>query len=231
MLTEYLQQPEIVLFGLRIQEPVTTLSDLLISLSCFYAFIVIRKRTIPLRVNTYMQYYFLLMAIATLWGGLFGHGFAYIVGFYGRMPGWYLSMISIMFFERASIEHARPYIKDSLIRVLLLINIIELIVMVTLTSITLDFIYVQAHSVYGVLFVVFSFQLYTYIKSKDKGSKIALYGVAIVSVAAIIYNYPIIINKWFNHLDFAHVLMAVATFVFLSATLNFNENRVKNNSE
>lgn len=231
MLIEFIQQPDIVLFGIRIQEPVTTLSDLLISIACFYAYALVKKRTKPMRVNLYMQYYFLLMGIATLWGGFFGHGFAYVVGFYGRMPGWYLSMLSIMFFERASIEHARPYIKESLIKYLLIINILELILMATLTTITLDFIYVQAHSVYGVLFVVFSFQLYTFIKSKDKGSKIALYGVAIVSVAAIIYNYPLIISKWFNHLDFAHLLMAIATFVFLKACLNFKENSLKSNSE
>lgn len=227
MKAEIIQQPDIFLFGLRIQEPVTAASDLLIGILCIYAFFVIKNKTTDLKLNTYMKYYFLLMGIATFWGAFFGHAFAYWIGFYGRMPGWYLSMFAIMFFERSAIEHARHLMNKKLGHFLLVANIVEFILMATLTTISLDFIYVQIHSAYGVLAVVFSFHLFSYIKTKDKGSKRVLIGVGFAAVAAVVYNYPIVIDKWFNQLDFAHVLMAIATLVFLSATLHFKENTLK----
>lgn len=224
-------QPDIYILGLRIEEPVTVASDILISLVCFYAFLVLKKNTKAIRMNRYMQYYFLLMSIATLWGALFGHAFEYVVGFYGRMPGWYISMFSIMFFERAAIEHVRPIVSNRLIKVFLIINILELILMASLTTFTLDFFFVQVHSAYGVLVVVSSFHLYSFSKTKDQGSKVILFGVLIVAVAAIIYNYQIVIDKWFNHLDFAHVLMAIASIVFLKGTLKLKENHAKSSLE
>jgi hypothetical protein len=231
MYLSYIPQPDIDILGLRIQEPVTMASDLLIALVSFYAFIIVRKRSQPIIMNRYMQSYFLLMAIATFWGAFFGHAFEYVVGFYGRMPGWYISMLSIMFFERAAIEHVRPLVSKKLIKVLLIINILELFLMASLTTFTLNFFFVQVHSAYGVLFVVSSFHLFAFYKTKDAGSKIILYGVAIVAVAACIYNFQWAIDKWFNHIDFAHVLMAIATIVFLNGTLNLRENRSKSRSE
>lgn len=178
----------------------------------------------------YMRNYFLLMGIATFWGAFFGHAFAYKIGFFGRMPGWFISMFAIMFFERSAIEHARHLMGKRLAKILLAANIIELVIMLSLTSLTLDFIYVQIHSAYGILFVVFSFHLFSYVKTKDQGSKLVLVGVGFAAIAAFIYNYPIIIDKWFNQLDFAHVVMAVATLVFLNATLKLKENSTKSTS-
>lgn len=224
MLLSITQQPDIFLFGLRINEPITTISDFLITAACLFAYYSMKTKSLPSKFNLYMQYYFLLMAIATFWGGLFGHGFQYILGFYGRLPGWYIGMISIMLIERASIENVRRFVRPKIIKVLLIVNIIEFIIMAALTTFTLDFIYVQVHSAYGILVVVFSFHLYAYIKSKEKGSKETLIGVAIVSFAAFVYNYPIVINIWFNNLDFAHVLMAIATFFILKGSLSLQGN-------
>jgi hypothetical protein len=217
-------QPDLFILGLRIQEPITMITDFLISAVCIYAFIQIKRKTKTSKLNSYTQYYFLLMAIATLWGGFFGHGFQYIFGFAMRYPGWYISMFSIMLIERASIEHSRSFIQPKFIKILLYINILELIVLIALTTITLKFIFVQIHSVYGVLGVVFGFQLYRFIKDKDKGSLYMLIGVAVAFAAAFVYNFPVILSPWFNNLDFAHVLMAIASLYFLKGSLNYQEN-------
>ncbi len=217
-------QPDLFILGLRIQEPITMITDFLISLICFYAFFQIYKKTMANKLNRYTQFYFLLMGIATLWGGFFGHGFQYIFGFSMRFPGWYISMFSIMLIERASIQHARSFIPPKLIKVLLLINILELMLMISLTTITQNFIFVQVHSVYGVLGVVFSFQLFRFVKDKDEGSRFMLIGVAVAFVAAFVYNFPVILSPWFNNLDFAHVLMAIASLYFLKGSLNYQEN-------
>lgn len=222
-----LAQPDVFILGLRLQEPVTTFTDLLISYVCFYAFYKVRRTLKESRLKSYIQYYFLLMGISTLWGGLIGHGFQYVFGFNARLPGWYISMIAIMLLERASIEHARKAIKDKWIRILLVINILELLLMAGLTTYTMNFFWVQVHSVYGVLIVTFAFHLYTYSTTKNEGSRIMLWAILVLSIAAFVYNYPVVPHQWFNHLDFAHVLMAIGSWIFLKASLRLDDYGLK----
>ena len=71
-------QPSIEILGLQIDEPVTTFTDLMVSAVCFYAFIKLSKIPVHNKVHLYLRYYFLSMGIATIIGGLVGHGFFYL---------------------------------------------------------------------------------------------------------------------------------------------------------
>jgi hypothetical protein len=46
--------------------------------------------------------------------------------------------------------------------------------------------------------------------------------VGVLAVAAVIFNYPIVLSKWFNHHDFAHVLMIITTIFFMYGGLYFS---------
>ncbi|MEA2106203.1 MAG: hypothetical protein U9P82_05720 [Bacteroidota bacterium] len=69
------EQPSIFIQNIRIDEPVTTLTDLFVSFVCFYAFYKLNKIPIRNKVHLYLRYYFLSMGIATAIGGIVGHGF------------------------------------------------------------------------------------------------------------------------------------------------------------
>jgi hypothetical protein len=92
-----------------------------------------------------------------------------------------------------------------------------------ITTYTLHFKIVEFHCVYGLMIVVFSFHLYTYIKTKDKGSKWMLYAVGILVVAAFVFNLPVVPHIWFNHRDLAHILMAIGSAMFLKAARNLEQ--------
>src|SRR5215218_10742626 len=86
--------------GITILEPVTVLTNLLITAVCVFAFVKLRRLATPNVIQKIMEYFFLLMGIATATGGILGHGFLYITGLYGKLPGWYISMFAIAFIER-----------------------------------------------------------------------------------------------------------------------------------
>ena len=199
--------------GLKIEEPVTAATDFLVSAVCLYAFFKLRNVQANSTVKLF-TYYFLTMALATLYGGLIGHAFLYLLAFSWKVPGWLISMISVALIERAAIRHAQPLLKPSIGKFFATLNIVELLTLTTVVLLTLNFFFVEAHAAYGLLVVVFSFELYVHKKTKGEGSRLLLIAVSISAVAATVHLTQLTINPWFNHLDFSHVLMAVAAYVF-----------------
>ena len=130
------------IWGIRIDEPIVTITDLLVTVVCFIAAYKIHKSGKKEKTFIYFKIYFFTMALATLFGGIIGHAFLYAFSFYWKLPGWILSMISIMFVERAVIEHTRILLNSSIVRILGIVNIIEFLTFVTLTIISLNFFHI-----------------------------------------------------------------------------------------
>lgn len=213
------KQPSVELYGIRVDEPVTTLTDLVVTAVCIYAFY--RLNTIPKQnnVHTYLKYYFISMAIATAVGGLIGHGFFYLFTFAWKLPGWLTSMLSIALVERAAILYARNLVKPVVGNFFAWLNVIELITFVVITFITLDFFFVEAHAAYGLLIVVSSFSLITYIKTKSKGSLNFLIAVAFSAVGALFFMNKWGVSPWFNHFDISHLFLACSAWFFYRGSM------------
>lgn len=160
-----------------------------------------------------------MLGLATFFGGLIGHAFLYLFSFDWKLPGWILSMLSVAFIERSSIEYARPHIAPGIGNFFLALNIIELLAVMGLTIYTMNFEWVEFHSGYGLLAVVLPFHGLVYLKTRDLGSLYILGGVGIACVAALIFMNEISLHTWFNHIDASHVLVALAAFVFYRGAL------------
>lgn len=202
------------LLGVRIDEPVVTLTDLMVTAVCFVSAYKIHKSGKQERTFLYFKIYFFTMGIATLLGGIIGHAFFYLFSFYWKLPGWIVSMISIMFVERAVIEHTRIWLKKSIVRVLGIINILEFLTFLTLTITSLDFFFVEFHSGYGLMFVVLSLEGFLFLKTKNTASKYMLTGVGFAALAALFFMTRISPHQWFNYLCISHVFMAAAATLF-----------------
>ncbi len=204
----------IMLFGIKITEPVTVATDLLVAGICLYAYFKLRKTQRPSKVIQFFTYYFLTMSISTALGGIIGHGFLYALSFAWKVPGWIVGMLSIALIERVAIFHAKPFLKSGIGKFFSIFNIVELIVMIVVAISTLNFFYVELHASYGLLIIVFSFELYIYIKKKNRESKLLLVAVGISAVAAIVHLTEFSIHRWFNYNDLAHVFMALSAYLF-----------------
>ncbi|MDA3866698.1 MAG: hypothetical protein PF489_08115 [Salinivirgaceae bacterium] len=238
------QQPSIEILGVLINEPVTVGTDLKVSAVCIYAFFKLLPITSRGRLKFYLLMYFMLMALATATGGLIGHAFlwhftatwenpewvnaiidkiafleSHEPAYAWKLPGWIMSMLSIMYVERAAIEQVRPIVKPGIGRAFRLVNLFELLLFMAITLATLNFRYVEIHSGYGLMFVVLSLQSYAYYRTNSQGSKLFIIGVAVAAVAALFYMNEIGISQWFNHFDISHTLMAVSAFIFYKGSV------------
>jgi len=206
------------LLGIRIDEPIVTITDLLVTVVCFISAWKIHKAGKPERTFLYFKIYFFAMGIATLLGGIIGHAFFYAFSFYWKLPGWIVSMISIMFVERAAIEHTRIWLNSSVVRIFSIINILEFLTFLTLTITSLDFFFVEFHSGYGLMFVVLSLEGFLFLKTKNTAGKYMLVGVGFAALAAIFFMTKISPHQWFNYLCVSHVFMAAAATLFYLGT-------------
>jgi hypothetical protein len=234
------QQPSIEIFGLLIQEPVTTFTDLMVSFVCYYAFIKLNKITLKNRTHLYLKIYFFSMGTATFLGGVIGHGFLYvfdaqwsisaeytefianIVGegnmsttaYPWKLPGWLTSMVSVALLERAVIEYSRKLVSKKLGTFFGWMNIIELLIFMTITFTTLNFFFVEVHTFYGLLLVVGSFSTFMFYKTRTKGSRFFVIAVGIAAIAALFFMNEWGISKWFTHSDISHTFMTAAAYMF-----------------
>jgi len=235
-----MDKTQIIISGITILEPVTTLTDLVIAAVCFYAWFKLNKKSVNNIAFKYYNYFFLTMGIATLIGGIIGHGFLYAFEFKGHMPewasgsvlvwlnkaaligwkipGWLTSMISIWLLERASIEYAKQKINNkSFIKFLKVANIIELVTFMFLAFYTLNFRFVEIHSGFGLLAINLPLHTYIYYTTKQQASKIILWAIFASVVSAIVFKNQISIDKWFNHYDISHIFMALSAYIFYKA--------------
>lgn len=212
-----MQQPSIDLFGILIAEPVTTLTDLLVSLVCFYAFHQLGQLQRKGRIHTFFRYYFLLMGISTLLGGILGHAFQHTLGHSWKLPGWLVSMFSISLLERTSIFHAKPLLHPTLAKVYQVANLIELAFFFFVVIYTQNFKYIEIHTAFGLIAVSFTLNLFVWWHTKSEGSLYILLAILVTGMASFFFTTQFSLSPWFNYLDISHVFMALGAWVFYIA--------------
>lgn len=211
--------PSIYPFGIRLDEPVATVTDLLVSAVSVYAYLQMKRMRLNAWSQVHFRRYFLLVSVATVLGGLIGHGFLYAFGFVWKLPGWIVGIVSVALVERAAISHAQHLIRPKIGRFFLVFNIIEMIAILVITVITLDFKWVEYHNGYGLIVNVAGFHGYAWYRTKDKGSLIILGAVGITAIASVVFTRHLSLHTWFNYIDMSHVLLAMAAYVmYLGAT-------------
>lgn len=215
-------QPSIYPFGIRIDEPIAAITDVLVSIVCVYAFVQMRKRGLDAWSQVHFRRYFLLVAIATALGGIIGHGFLYAFSFAWKLPGWIVGIVSVALIERSAISHAQALIKPKIGQFFLVFNIIEMCAILAITIITLDFKWVEYHNGYGLVVNVAGFHGYVYYRTRDKGSLIILWAVGITTIASIVFTNQLSLHQWFNYIDASHVLLAIAAYVMYRGAILLN---------
>ncbi len=203
----------IMLFGLRILEPMTALTDIFVAVVCFYCYFKTNTSNDLHNMLLFFKNFFLFMGISTAYGGIIGHALQHYVVFEWKMVGWIVSMISIMFLERAAIMHAKPLLWPMAGKIYAIANIIEIVSMTIVVLITRKFLYVEAHAAYGLLIVVLSMELFIYIKTKAKVSLYILIAIFSAVLSVIAHLGKIAPHKWFNHLDVSHMFMALSMWL------------------
>jgi len=221
--------PSWYLFGVKILEPFTVLTNLFIAVACFYAYRNLRVKGLTQFVpHRLMSLFFLLMGISTILGGVIGHAFLYETGMYGKIPGWYVGMAAVAVFERATIIHSRPFMNKNIGHFFSWFNYAEILTFMILSLITLRFTFVIMHAMYGLLIVIFSFELYVYSKTKDAALKHIFYATAWGLAALICHAMQLNVHYWFNYNDVSHLAMIAAILHYHKAAVGMQVNMNRN---
>ena len=213
-----LQNPTIELLGLRIDEPITSFTDIIVAAIGILGYLKITKAGNLKHVTVY-SYFILGTGISALIGGLLGHAFLYRFGYEMKMVVWVFSILGTCFAQFGAVYHAQYRISSSSFKTLLMICYLEVIVSMTILIIRPSFIVVICHTIFGLLCFVTVLEGINYSKIKSQLSLMMIYSVGLAAVAAIFHTTKISISKWFNYMDISHMFLALSLFIIIKGLL------------
>lgn len=204
---EALKNPTIFIGDLRIDEPVTTGTDIIVAIIGIIAFMGLRGAGSPKHV-AWFRWFFLVTAVSTLVSSLIGHAFVYHFGIEARIYGWMIGVLSASCAQFAATYHAQAYVKPKTFRGLMIFNIVETLAACVVTPIVNQFIVVEIHSAIAMLFILVPMEGFIFSRTRSVLSRNMLIGVGFCICAVLCHVLKLAISPWFNHLDISHVFMA-----------------------
>ncbi|MEL6926114.1 MAG: hypothetical protein AAFO94_18880, partial [Bacteroidota bacterium] len=134
-------------------------------------------------------------------------------GEYTKLIGWIMSMVSVSWLERSAIAHASPLMGSAPARNIKWANYVELFILIGGVIVTINFVFVEIHSILGLLLVATPLHIMAWRKKRDKGSYYILWAIGMAAVAMSFFVSKIGISRWFNHSDIAHVFLTISAYL------------------
>jgi hypothetical protein len=206
------QNPTIYLGSLRIDEPITTVTDLLFIAVCFFAFFKTRKTSSDIGLNLY-RWFFLLTGASTLVAALIGHAFLYYFGAEAKIYGWVTGIFGTCFAQFAALYHTRNTIGEFTFKLLITICVIEVLIAFIAVFKFWTFVVVEVHSAFVLVLMVTLLEYINYKKTKSPLSLYMIYGVGVAVIAVLCHVFKLAFSVWFNHADLSHVFMAISMYL------------------
>jgi len=213
VLLTYLQ-PSIEIGKLRIDEPITSGTDMLMAFVCFYAYFMIKKRESTHRIKWYFKYYFLTLGLGALFGGLLGHAFLYRIAPHWKLVSWIFTLIAVAMMAHALLELAKPLVKKGFVKFIGRLNLLILAFALFYTIWTLAFSPVQYYTIFGMVAIVGAFSFYIYQKTGSKGVARFMMAIGVGMISAFVFSFKWGFSPWFNHNDICHVVLSFSALVF-----------------
>jgi len=208
--------------SLSLAEPVTFLTDLMITAACLILINLIRKNMPGARSSHPWQWFFGTMAIASFLGGM-GHLLFEYVGTNLLLVSWLLSGLAVFLFEKISLS----LVADERLRAGLKIFIIgKLIAFGIYSVIYRSFTGVKVHTALGLLFIVLAVHLANFLRSRASGSLWIITGILLTTLAALTHSVRLVMGeKWFNHNDLSHVIVLASLCAIYKGAVRLESGR------
>ncbi len=207
------QNPTIYIGNLRVDEPITSITNIIFAAICLFAFINTKNQKHRIAANIY-RWFILAIGFSAVVAAFIGHAFLYRFGFSAKIYGWEANVLGVAVAQTAAVYHFKQFIKSIYFKILLVANYIEIVVAFILTYTVFSFTVVEIHSAIGLLLFVSLLESVIYKKTKSALSKYMLLGVGVVVLTVFVHVFKLAISVWFNHLDLSHVLMCISIYFF-----------------
>ena len=205
-------QPSIEIWNTRIDEPITTGTDIIIAIVCLYAFLQIRKLDYQNKVKQYFSYYFLILGLGAIAGGLLGHAFQYRLSEAWKLVSWVLTLGTVVLIATALLEIAKNLVQPVVARVFSVFNILVFVLALFFTLWSMAFTPVKYYMIFGMVGMVGSLCYFIYRKTESRGVLVLMGAVGIGVLSAIIFSFEWGLSPWFNHNDISHVILSFSAF-------------------
>jgi len=218
------QNPTIYIGNIRIDEPITTFTDLIFCAVCFFAFYKTKNLSSIKALNLY-RWFFLLTGLSTLVAALIGHAFLYHFGFNAKIYGWVFGVFGISFAQFAALYHTQNSISKKLYNMLFVICCIEVVAAFILTFAVWSFVVVEIHTAFGLVLIVTILEYIHYKKTNSSLSINMIYGVGLAVVAVICHIGKLAMSVWFNHIDLSHIFMALSMYMMYKGVASYQNSK------
>lgn len=222
MLLNYLQ-PSIHILGLRIDEPVTTGTDILLAAICFYAFFNIRKMESLSKIKWYFKYYFLTLGLGAMAGGVLGHALQYRLAPEWKFVSWFLTLGSVTLIAQALVEMSRPLFRPGISRLITTFTLIFLAISMYYTLWTSAFSPVKYYTIFGMLAVVGTLSYIIYHHTHNRSMIILMTAIGIGFLSAVIFSFGWGLGPWLNHNDISHLILTYSAYGLYKGAVLFME--------
>jgi hypothetical protein len=215
--------PSIFFGQWEFREPMTTLTDFLVAAVCLHAYWQMGRQPRLHRVEQLMRGYFLCMGLGTFLGGLIGHGLQAYLGPDWKMLGWGITSLGLTLYalssiELVSLERSPRYRRAMRHLVVMLYGL--LLVAMALPD-TRSFFTVRLFTSLLILGLVLPIHAFLWVKIQNPGSRWVLLSMATAVLTGIVFSSKFAFDRWFNHHDISHLLMAFYSYLLFMAAQRF----------
>ena len=221
-----MEKTQIILFGTLILEPMTALTDFLVTAVCTAGFVKFMKMPEPQKQYIKVfAYFFLFMGLGTLFAGLLTHAFSYAFpeGKLHNLPNWLFNVFSVTLFEISNILMAKKYLKNINSKVLFSVITAESLAVLAMLLYLMSYNVAIGHISFALYLISLPLQIIIYKNRRSQYSKFMIYGILLMLITAPVMALKFQFSAWFNHNDISHVTIAATMFLFLLAGLEFSK--------
>jgi hypothetical protein len=215
------QNPTIYIGELRIDEPITTLTDVVFCIVCFFAFFK-TKYLAQNKAIYFYRWFFLLTGVSTLVAAIIGHAFLYYFGKDAKIYGWVLGIFGVSFAQFAALFHTRQSINRTFFNLLMIVCSLEIVLSFVLVFMVWSFVIIELHTAFSLVMIVTILEYIHYKKTTSQLSLYMMYGVGVAILAVLCHLLKIAFSIWFNHIDLSHLFMALSMYLMYKAIKKFN---------
>lgn len=204
----------IYIASVAIHEPITTVTDFIISGLCVYFYFKLNKLPANNRSTNYWKYFYGFMALGSFIGGCAHAFFEFHVGF-GYKTFWLsmqvLNMLAIYCMQHATLSSAlvhsnkKSYWKKS--------YLVQALIAIVAVFVFQNFLVVVINNAVALIpIMIIHFRA-------SKTNKLNLwiaYGIAVLFVTAGVNLAKLSLHDYFNHLDLAHVLIMINLYLMFT---------------
>jgi hypothetical protein len=213
----------IILGKAIIFEPVTILTNLFITVFCFFAFFKVRKHRSKHAFQWSM--FFLLIGLSSSVGSL-AHGAHFQLGeTFLRSTVFMMNAISLIAIFYCFKSAHTFYVNDKTAQKKYAdyFVIIWIVILLIVTFIQNNFLLIKIHA--GIVLTYSMIVHFIESKKGRPGGSLVAYGIIVSFFSIVIHSLKLSISEWFNYKDISHVIMLVSLIIMYCGVTKILNNR------